>query len=61
MILVSGQMEVTYDGQEPVTLTPGMYAFGPAKLGHVASCNGAESCVLFIAFEAPVDAIPTVE
>jgi quercetin dioxygenase-like cupin family protein len=59
MILVSGTMTVTYDGQAPVELTTGMYAYGPAKLPHEVACAAGEPCVLFIAFEAPVDAIPT--
>jgi quercetin dioxygenase-like cupin family protein len=59
MVLVSGQLEVTYDGQEPVILKPGMYAYGPAKLPHKASCAKGAPCVLFIAFESPIDAIPT--
>jgi mannose-6-phosphate isomerase-like protein (cupin superfamily) len=58
MVLVSGQLQVTYDGQEPVTLKPGMYAYGPAKLPHKASCAKGDPCVLFIAFESPIDAVP---
>jgi uncharacterized cupin superfamily protein len=59
MVLISGELEVAYDGQEPAVLTPGTYAYGPAKLAHRASCRSADPCVLFIAFEGPVDAIPT--
>jgi len=59
MVLVSGTMEVTYEGQKPVTLKPGMYAYGPAKLAHKATCAKGDPCVLFIAFESPLDAIPT--
>lgn len=59
MVLVSGQLQVTYDGQEPVTLKPGMYAYGPAKVPHKASCAKGDPCVLFIAFESPIDAFPT--
>lgn len=58
MALVSGEMQVTYDGQAPMTLRPGMYAYGPAKLGHSGRCGDAGPCVLFIAFEAPLDAHP---
>ena len=58
MVLVSGQLEVTYDGQEPVTLKPGMYAYGPAKMPHKALCAAGDPCVLFIAFESPLDAVP---
>ena len=58
MVLVSGELQVTYDGQKPVTLKPGMYAYGPAKLPHKASCAKGDPCVLFIAFESAVDAFP---
>lgn len=58
MILVSGEMHVTYDGQDAVKLKPGMYAYGPAKVPHKATCVDGDPCVLFIAFEAPLDAFP---
>jgi hypothetical protein len=56
MVLVSGELHVTYDGQEPTILKPGMYAYGPAKTVHRGRCASAQACVLFIAFEGPVDA-----
>jgi quercetin dioxygenase-like cupin family protein len=56
MVLVEGNLYVTYDGHDPVTLKPGTYAYGPAKLPHKASCGPVAACVLFIAFESPVDA-----
>lgn len=60
MVLVSGELNITYDGQDPVTLKPGMYAYGPPNLGHKGQCAaGKDACILFIAFEGPVDAIPT--
>jgi mannose-6-phosphate isomerase-like protein (cupin superfamily) len=59
MVLVSGELEVAYDGQAPIVLKPGMYAYGPAKLPHTAKCMQGDACVLFIAFEGPVDAVPT--
>lgn len=59
MVLVSGRMQVDYDGQEPVVLEAGTYAYGPAELPHSATCQSSEDCVLFIAFEKPVDAIAT--
>lgn len=59
MVLVSGRLELSYDGQTPVTLKPGMYAYGPAKLGHKASCAKGDPCVLFIAFESAIDAYPS--
>lgn len=58
MVLVSGELHVTYNGQEPAVLKPGMYAYGPAKAVHRGRCASEEPCVLFIAFEGPVDAIP---
>jgi quercetin dioxygenase-like cupin family protein len=59
MVLVSGELRVTYEGQNPITLRPGMYAYGPAKLPHSASCAKGDPCVLLIAFESAVDAFPT--
>jgi len=56
MVLVSGELHVTYDGQEPTVLKPGTYAYGPSKAVHHGRCVSAEPCVLFIAFEGPVDA-----
>jgi len=57
MVLVSGELHVTYEGQPTAVLKPGMYAYGPARLAHRAVCESAAPCVLFIAFEAPVDAV----
>ncbi|MEO6421150.1 MAG: cupin domain-containing protein [Candidatus Nitrotoga sp.] len=59
MVLVSGELEVTYEGQAPRTLKVGSYAYGPAKHAHKATCAKGAPCVLFIAFESPLDAIPT--
>jgi mannose-6-phosphate isomerase-like protein (cupin superfamily) len=61
MILVSGEFHVNYDGHPPVVMRPGTYAYGPAKLPHDAYCAPGDPCVLFIAFEEPVDAVPTQE
>lgn len=58
MVLVSGKMRVSYQGQETKTLKPGTYAYGPAKLPHSAECVSSKPCVLFIAFETSVDAVP---
>jgi quercetin dioxygenase-like cupin family protein len=58
MILVTGELQVTYKGQAPATLTVGSYAFGPAKMAHKASCLSSDPCTLFIAFESAVDAHP---
>lgn len=58
MILVTGQLEVTYAGHATVSLQRGDYAYGPPKLPHTARCNGPEACTLFIAFNSAVDALP---
>jgi mannose-6-phosphate isomerase-like protein (cupin superfamily) len=58
MVLVKGELHVTYEGQDEVVLTPGTYAYGPAKLKHHGSCVSVEDCVLFIAFEESLDAVP---
>lgn len=56
MVLVSGTMDVTYDGESTNTLVKGSYAYGPAKRPHNAYCHQGEACILFIAFEEPIDA-----
>ena len=56
MVLVAGELEVTYAGGAPFTMTVGSYAYGPARVPHEARCIGREACVLSIAFETPVDA-----
>lgn len=58
MILIAGELRVTYDGQESTVLKPGSYAYGPAKRAHLGSCESSDPCVLFIAFESPLDAVP---
>jgi quercetin dioxygenase-like cupin family protein len=58
MILVSGELHLQYDGQEPQVLRTGAYAYGPAKLAHKGRCAAGDPCILFIAFEQPVDAVP---
>jgi quercetin dioxygenase-like cupin family protein len=57
MILISGKLHVTYEGQKPSVLRAGSYAYGPAKAKHEARCTNAGPCVLFIAFESPIDAV----
>ena len=56
MVLVSGVLQVTYEGHPPIMLRPGMYAYGTPKLAHKASCANGEPCVLFIAFNSAIDA-----
>jgi len=58
MILVSGELEVKYQGARRATLRAADYAYGPAGLPHRANCRSTASCVLFIAFEGPVDLHP---
>jgi quercetin dioxygenase-like cupin family protein len=58
MVLLSGELHLTFDGQETAVLSPGTYAYGPAKLPHKGFCAAGDPCVLFIAFEQPVDAVP---
>ena len=58
MVLVAGELHVTYDGQKKAVLKPGTYAYGPAKRPHKGFCASADSCILFIAFESPLDAVP---
>ena len=55
MMLATGRLEVQYQGSAAVTLEPGTYAYGPARLPHRADCRSSEPCTLFIAFEGPVD------
>jgi mannose-6-phosphate isomerase-like protein (cupin superfamily) len=59
MVLVSGEFHVDFDDHPPVVMRAGSYAYGPAKLPHHAHCAAGDPCVLFIAFEEPVDTIFT--
>ena len=56
MVLLAGSMDVSYAGQDTVRLEVGDYAFGPPEHHHEGACVSDEACVLFIAFESPVDA-----
>ncbi|MFV8225841.1 cupin domain-containing protein, partial [Christiangramia aquimixticola] len=58
MMMVSGSMSVTYEGEATKILKPGTYAYGPARKAHKAKCLDSGPCVLFIAFEGSVDAFP---
>ena len=60
MILVSGELHVTYEGETEQIMKVGSYAFGPSTKPHIAKCGDKDPCVLFIAFEEPVDAFPMV-
>jgi mannose-6-phosphate isomerase-like protein (cupin superfamily) len=61
MVLVSGTLDVTYAGHPTVRLETNDYAYGPAKLPHVAKCMSKTPCTLFIAFDEAVDAHPFEE
>ncbi len=61
MILVSGTLKVTYDDQASELLETGMYAYGPSKRPHTAYCEKGDPCVLFIAFEEPLDAFEVMK
>jgi hypothetical protein len=58
MVLLSGEMRVNYHGQSPTLLDPFTYAYGPAVRAHDTRCGDASECILFIAFEEPIDAVP---
>ena len=58
MVLVAGELQVTYEGQAAARLTPGSYAYGPAGRAHSGACVSDVPCVLFIAFESALDAVP---
>lgn len=61
MVLISGELRVKYQGQESILMKSGTYGYVPSKLKHDAVCESAEPCVLFIAFEGPVDSFPTAK
>jgi quercetin dioxygenase-like cupin family protein len=58
MVLISGEMDVSYEGQDTATIRAGDYAYGPPGVPHSASCAPGAPCILFIAFVDPVDALP---
>ncbi len=60
MILISGELEVQYEGEPVQVMKTGSYAYGPAKKPHSAKCLDKGPCVLFIALVEPFDAISNV-
>lgn len=58
MTLVSGKLKITYNGQKETVVKAGSYMYGPPKLAHKGYCASTEPCILFIAFESPLDAVP---
>ena len=61
MILLSGELKVTYEGEKTRTMKIGSYAYGPSKKPHTAKCGDDGPCIIFIAFENPLDAFEIVE
>ena len=61
MVLVSGNMVVTYDNQKSERIETSMYAYGPSKRPHTAYCEKGDPCILFIAFEEPLDAFEVMK
>lgn len=58
MILISGDLEVQYEGEKSVVLKAGTYAYGPGGKPHKAKCLDNGPCVLFVAMVDPFDAVP---
>ncbi len=56
MILLSGKLSVTYENETTQVMKTGSYAYGPSSKKHTAKCISKEPCVIFIAFEEPLDA-----
>ena len=56
MILLSGELEVTYENETTQIMKVGSYGYGPSKKPHTAKCISKDPCIIFIAFENPVDA-----
>lgn len=60
MILITGVLEVTYEGEKTQILKAGTYTYGPARKPHKAKCLDKGPCVLFVAMINPFDAFPIV-
>ena len=60
MVLISGELHVTYEGEKTQIMKVGSYAFGPSKKAHIAKCGEGDPCILFIAFTEPLDAFPFI-
>ena len=56
MILLEGELQVTYEKETTQIMKVGSYAYGPSKKPHTAKCISKVPCVIFIAFEEPLDA-----
>lgn len=56
MVLISGELEIVYDGEEKNIVKAGSYMYGPPNKPHKGKCISKDPCVIFIAFNEPVDA-----
>lgn len=61
MILLSGDLEVQYEGEKATVVKAGSYLYGPANKPHRAKCLDNGPCVLFIALVDAFDAVPIEE
>ncbi len=61
MILVSGELEVQYEGEGAAVMKVGNYAFGPAGKPHRAKCLDKGPCVLFVGMNEPFTAVPVTK
>lgn len=57
IVVMQGDITVTYEGLKPMKVRSGTYTYGPAEAVHEAACVSTQPCVLFISFEKPVDLI----
>ena len=58
MVLIEGEFHKTYVGQDKVVLKAGDYAYGPGNLAHDGYCASEDACIMFVAYETAVDAVP---
>jgi hypothetical protein len=58
MILISGEFHIHFQGQSPLVMRAGSYAWGPPRLPHAARCADQGTCLLFVAFVDPPDGFP---
>ena len=56
MVLISGKLEIIYEGEEKNIVKAGSYMYGPPNKPHRGKCISKKPCVIFIAFNEPVDA-----
>ena len=54
---MSGNLVLVVDGKDR-RLVPGSYFALLGKAAHVARCEGAQDCVMFIDAHAPWDVVP---